>query len=351
MKHTPKLIALVAIALLALASCNVFVFSTNDLKGKTVTYYFDYFGSSNGHDTTTLVFDDTGKAGTFTTAAFTYNYATAADYATGDYSKRSWFQNNGQQGTFTYDPDTSLFSITINSYYAPAATATYIYGSVYAAADYSYQDIDAIYSTTGLTYTNSADTYSTVAQLNADNILSIYVAGATDGTWLMTRSNGWTRTVNGTTSSSTGATTETLTVSEASFLQDSVTVNTSVAGASTTVTNYEEISTYAINHFFLVGQDDKTDAAFTDVWKKGNTVTIQYERTQYDEIEWTTAKPAAPTVAVSTGEGTTGTYGTAPYYYIDKNVSGGYSMSITNAGDYISFPNYSVNAYRHIKVK
>jgi hypothetical protein len=355
MKHLPKMIALVAIALLALASCNAFVFGTNDLKGTTLTYSMDLLNGSamNGHDTTTLVFDDTGTAGVFTTALYTYDYATAADYASADYSKKSWFQNGGRQGSFTYDPDTGAFSVTIDSDFLPAVGSTPIYGGVYAQADYSYQDLDTYNtaSSPGTTYTNTAYVFGSVVEINADQILARYNAGA-DGTWIASSTNSSTITINAVTFSSSTASTATITFTDGSFTYDVVSVDAITSGTSTTTVNIEDIHSYALLKASSVGKDDEQDAAFTDIWNKGATVTIQIEQTQRDYIWWSDTKPAtAPTVSPTTGTGTSGSTSSLPYYFIDKNHYTPEVWTVTHTGDYIVTADSSIYAARGMASK
>jgi hypothetical protein len=352
MKHLVKPIALAAVALFALAACSAFTFTANDLKGKTLTYYVDFAdfpdAMANGHDNTVLAFDATGKAGTITIANYTNDFKTAADYATGDYTKKAWFQTGGTKGTFTYDPDTMTFTATIDTAYLPALTSTAIHGGIHPAADYSYQLLDTYYTAAyGQTYTGKTSTRTFPIQLTADTGCFALKAGTAANTWVGTMGYGDSETINGVINSHSEYRAITYTITEGSMVSYTKTTVVDTTG-STVDTGYVEItSTNAITHAFIVGKDDAADEAFADVWKKGNTVTFQTEQTGYTQIGYTTTVPAAPTVGTD-GTGLTGTQWIFPWYYIDNRVQNAYAMTFTNNGDYLVLTSSTLDASRNL---
>jgi hypothetical protein len=352
MKHLVKPIALAAVALFALAACSAFTYTANDLKGKTLTYYVDFSDfpktSANGHDNTVLVFDATGTAGAITVANYTNDFKTAADYATGDYTKKAWFQTGGSKGTFTYDPDTMTFTTTIDTVYLPALTSTAIHDSIHPAADYSYQLLDTYYTAAfGQTHTGMTYVSTFPIQLTADTGNYALRAGSAANTWVSTIAQSQSATVNGVFQSMAMTNDMTNTITDGSMVSYAKYTFTDTSG-STVSTDYEEdTTTYKIAHAFIVGQDDTAGETFADVWKKGNTVTFQFEQTGYTEIGYATTAPAAPTVGTN-GTGLTGVRYTDPWYYIDNNVQDAGAQTLTNNGDYLVLTASTLAASRNL---
>jgi hypothetical protein len=335
---------LVLLAAAILTACTVFTFSANDLKGKTLTYYITMGGGSvNGHDFTTLVFDNSGAAGTFEMAMFTNDFATQAAVTSGKYSDRTWFQDQGMKGTFTYDPKARKFGATASTTYYPNSSASRMTNGNYAAADYSYQDVKVMFSPA----TSASMVISSNYEINQDSLYYVYLPGSATNSWVNTMVQTITTTVSGVTSTSTQTWTDALTVSSGSLAEDYLTVATT-SGSTTTTSNSEDTYSYSILKQFIIGSEDKPSETFADVWKKGNSVSFQVAQTEYDEIQWSTAKPAAPTVNATTGNGVTGTRFTPPYYYIDKASTSTSTFNLTNAGDYIMFTDQAGSAYRGI---
>jgi len=286
--------------------------------------------------------------GTITIANYTNDFKTAADYATGDYTKKAWFQTNGAKGTFTYDPDTMTFTTTIDTAYLPALTSTAIHGSIYPAADYSYQLLDT-YNTAayGQTFTGTTSTSTFPIQLTADTGYFALKAGTAANTWVGTMGYSEGATVNGVINSYSQSLALTYTISEGSMISYAKTTEVQTTGSTVDTGYVESTYTYTVNHAFIVGKDDAADEAFADVWKKGNTVTFQAEQTGNTEIGYTTTVPTAPTVGTN-GTGLTGIQGTFPWYYIDNRVQNAYASTLTNNGDYIVITNSTLDAARNV---
>jgi hypothetical protein len=337
---------LVLLAAAILTACTVFTFSANDLKGKTLTYFVVLGGtsmSSNGHDFMTLVFDSSGAAGTFEMAGFTNDFATQAAVTSGKYTDKTWFQDQGYKGTFTYDAKARKFGPTVTTVLYPNSTASRMTNGNYAAADYSYQDVKVMFAPA----TSASLTMSANYEINQDSLYYVYMPGSAANSWVSTTVQTMTTTMSGVTSTSTTTSSDTLTVASGSLTEDFQTVLTT-SGSTTTTSNSEDTYSYSILKQFLIGSEDKTSETFADVWKKGNSVSFQVAQTEYDEIQWSTAKPAAPTVNATTGNGVTGTRFTPPYYYIDKASSSTSTFNLTNTGDYIMFTDQAGSAYRGI---
>jgi hypothetical protein len=97
------------------------------------------YNYANGHDTSTFTFDKTGGAGTFEITGYTYGYADQTAVTSNDYTKKSWYQNSGYKGTFTYDAKTMQLVTSITDFYEPKSTASPMTNGSYAAADYAYE--------------------------------------------------------------------------------------------------------------------------------------------------------------------------------------------------------------------
>jgi hypothetical protein len=347
MKHLPKMIALMAIALLALAACNVFTYSAGDLKNKVLTYYFD-----DGHSTKVLTFDSTGKSGTFAYNSYTYYWSTSALYNSGAglQATKTWYKDGGFGGTFTYDPDTSSGTMTQTSIWAPKSTAV-SYGGYYAEADYETQTTDQYLTIQmGVTVTGSSITSTYNGKITADNMYEVYVAGTTDNTWVSSGVTTTSGTAAGTAFTSVETATDTFTIADGTMNRDNKTVTVSTSGSTSTTATEESIYDYTITHNFIVGQDDKTGETFADVWKKGNTVTFLVERNKYQYLDYTgTTAPTAPTVSTTTGTGSSGTSG-VNYYYISTNMSTD-DFELVHEDGYMLYANQTIIAGRHLGAK
>lgn len=342
-----KCFSILLVLTLVLVACTPFIFNTNSLKDLTLTYYFSMGGgSSNGHDKTILTFDKTGTAGTFEAPMYTYDYATQAAVASGKYTDKSWFQNSGYKGTFTYDPKTCVFEGIPTQVYAPKPGATPIQTSPnrYAALDYSYQDMKV----TVPGATSASMSSSTNMMLTQDGYYMVFLPGSAADSWINNQTLTTTYTVAGVTSTGTTVTTETMTIQSGSIVVDLVRVYTTTVGSTTTKSTYRDIYNFSIQQNFIVGQEDKTDETFADVWKKGNKVTFHTNLTRYSDIYWTgDTPPTAPTVDPTTGFGSSS--GAGYYYDIDSNVDGDIDpFNLTHAGDYIMYTYNADFAARNI---
>ncbi len=359
MKRASRLFAPAAIALLVLASCEVFIFSANDLKGKTFTYYVNMTdGSTNGHDTVVLAFNAAGDGGTFTTAGYIYDYPTQAAFAAGTYTGKTWFQNSGMSGTFTYNTATGAFSLATDHRWGRKQSATAIHDDVYAAADYESQTLNDYYSIfRATTVTDAVYSMTRTCQINADNIVKKWNAGSSANTWVNTSSQteSWKEAAGA--MGETDAMTDTVTISDGVLDIDSVTTCT-YADGSTGYTD-EKIGRGRIVNSFLVGKEDAS-MTFADKWKKDNTVTFQIEETEYDDIwhQTGTTVPTRPTNIGIDGIGETIT-GTGAYY-VDMNINYFFSMFVSafanpitlkNEGDCILSAGLTVSAVRSIAGK
>ncbi len=352
MKIWTKGALLLVVVAAVLTACSPFVFTSTSLKGKTVTYYTDVLtGYANGHDTTTLTFDNTGTAGTFEAKSYTYGYADQTAVSSGKYTDQSWYQNSGYKGSFTYDPKAQKIDFTISDAYAPKKGATTMTNGQYAAADYTYLDLATYYSIqTNQTVTAASITESEPMNLTQDNLDWVYTAGSTANTWVSTSVMKQSQTVGGVTSTSTSTSTETYTIKSGSIVDNVKGVYTYQSGSGTPSTTTNETTwNLKIDKFFLVGKDTGSKT-FSDVWKKKNTVTFQNEETSFTDIGYTgSTAPSAPTVNTTTGTGLTGGpyngynsfTNTMPYYYIDNNLNantfGETQLTFTNMGDYMLF--------------
>jgi len=353
MKHLPKLIALAAIALFALAACSNFTYSASDLKSKVITYYVNMMTqSANGHDYSVMTFDSTGKAGTLEVDMYEHGWATTTLAATGDYSTQTWVLAGGFKGTFTYDPDTFTLTATMTNIYTNTTAATYIGNGIYSA--FEWVDLDTYFTRmSGYTATGASYTGSMNVRLTADSINPILSAGTVADTWVSKGSytQGYTANSIAFAGGSTTTTTWTIPSTGTSITKDYVEVTTQTINTTTTTDTYEEITNYSINKAFIVGAEDKTDETFSDIWKKGNAVTLMADRTKYSELEYIgTTVPTAPTVPATSTSATTGTYGTAPYYYIYTGV-GTATFNLTNVGTYIIDTSENAFAARHLGAK
>jgi hypothetical protein len=350
MKHLIKLIALATIAVFALAACSAFVFTTSDLKSKTLTYYVNMMSqSANGHDYSVLTFDSTGAAGTFTIYTYAWYYPTVSAYNTGDYTGKEWFQISGAQGTFTYNADSGAVSMSVTKEYYPTAAANEIGTSGYYDA-YDWQTLDAIASLAlGTTVTGVTMKQDSVVKITADNVNYIYAAGTTVDTWVNTSSSVQTYVVAGTTYSMSIDGTATFTIpSDGSTLTRADTYEMTMSGSSTASENEDQTYNYVVNKSFIVGKDDPANATFSDVWKKGNTVTFMADKTSYTDKYWTSTDPlpSAPTIGA---DGTGETFGdTDSYYYVNNNV-GTATFTFINNGTYMLYAGDLDFAGRHVK--
>jgi hypothetical protein len=359
---------LLVIVAAVLTACSPFVFTSSGLKGKTLTYYMGFdpqvttpFTSGSyyptGHDNTVLTFDNTGTAGTFTTQTFTFNFPTAAAVTSGNYTDKTWYQVDGWQGTFTYDPKTMILAATYTKEYAPTSGAAALSTGYFAQSDYSYQDLKTVENMSAYSET---DTMSML--ITQDNLNAVYSAGTAADSWVSTNSTNVTSTPTGSTTATTIDKTDptTFTVSSGTIVANEHKVTTTTVGSGTpSTTTMDTTTTYSISKYFLVGGDTGTKS-FTDVWKKKNTVSFAGDQTKLVDIGYTgSTAPTAPTPSTSTGKGLTGgpwvspnsSSNTMPYYYIDNGTYPALSpaqVTFTNMGDYIYQSLYAAFAYRHI---
>jgi hypothetical protein len=358
MRHLFKGIAIASVLTVVLASCNPFIFKANNLKGQTVVYYVDFlsmtgfgaavdntFGVTNGHDNTSFTFDSTGKAGTFATARYTFGLATQAAVTSNKYTDKTWFQNNGLSGSFTYDPDKSMLVLTPTRAYAPNPTATPMTNAQIAAADYSYQDLKTVDG-----YDAESGSTTATVQLTQDGMNMVYVAGSAANTWVATSGSTQSITVGSVTTTDTVTTTETMTVVDGTITDDLVSTDVYNDGTTTTTTHTQSTNTYSIFKTFISGKDTK-DMTFASMWKKGNTVSFEGQQTGNVQIKYTGATaPAAPTVDPTTGTGLTGTFGTPPYYLINNVPSSSpQGFDLANMGSYVMQALASTGAVRTLK--
>lgn len=353
MKRYLKLLSVLAIGVMVLAACNVFTYSNSDLQGKVITYYATFgSGSPNGYDNTVLTFDSTGKSGTFESQSFTHNFATQSAYTSGKYTDKTWFQNGGAQGTFTYDADTNALSLTATSEYGPKKGAVALNGaSLYAAADYSYQDLNTYFANSyGTTVTGASMSMSATISLNADKGYLVYAQGSASNSWVTTMSTSLAATIAGTAYSSAMNNTDTLTISDGTIVEDDLGVFTTTIGSTTTKSTSEYIYNNTILHQFIVGQDDKSDETFSDVWKKDNAVTFQVQQNKGTEINYTgNTPPTAPTVDPTSGTGYT-YVDASNNYWIDQNVYTD-QYDLTNKDTYIFRTDQADSAARALRAK
>ena len=370
MKIWTKGALLLVIVAAVLTACSPFVFTSNSLKGKTITYYtgFDpnvtparsYNASAgNGHDNLVLAFDSTGTAGTFTTQTFINNFPTAAAATSGKYTDKTWYQVDGWKGTFTYDPKTMMLAMTYTQEYAPSPNTTALSTGFYAQSDYSYQDLKTV---EGMSAYSETDTMSMM--VTQDNLDSVYNAGSAADTWESVNTTKVSSTPSGSTTATVTETTDpiTYTVTSSTITQNEHKVTTVTVGSgSPTTTTTDTTYTFTVNKFFIVGGDTGS-TTFTKAWKKKNSVTFQGDETKLVDIGYTgSSAPAAPTPSTTTGYGLTGgpwsypnsSSNTMPYYYIDNRVDawaslGGYQSTFTNMGDYAYQTYETAVANRHI---
>jgi hypothetical protein len=354
MRSITKCILLTTAVLLALASCAVFTFGVNDLKGKTLTYSvnlddlnqvtLDELYTPNGYDNVVLTFDDTGAAGSFTVAYYMFEYASAAACASGEYSQKTWYQYGGGMGTFTYDPDGCLLTLTTTSVYAPSASAIPFYdpaiGEVYAASDYSYQPLNDWESAqTGMAITDAALTKNYTLSLTVDSLKPVWVATSGSGTWAKTSVTTETMTRSGSAYSKTFTLTYQLTVASGTLNQFTQGQTVTSLGSTTTMFTYGQKDPATILHFFIVGKDDAADQTFEDAWKKGNTVTFQGIKSEWDSYNYYgSTMPDPPTVIDPSGVGSSdGTDGSGnPYHYYVIKYQNPVTLTLTNEGSFIS---------------
>jgi hypothetical protein len=334
MKHYVQAALGILFLAIVLAGCPTpYVLGTTDLKSQTLTYYAPDFLSmaADGHSNITVVFDSTGKAGTYEMQDFSLSYATAA--AVGDYSKQTWFQTGGAKGTFTYDPSTLILKATHSQFYLPTTGAVRLASGNYAAADFSYQDIKYSFNPVP---DSATKTESWTVSITQDQMRWAYPKSGTDGTtWVSQYAANTSTTTGANTNTDVNTYTETWVIKAASVSETTSNVDTNTpSGSTATVTTKNTDNEYSVTRFFVNGQKTGT-MAFSDAWKQSNSVAFELAQTSYAEVGYQGATaPAAPTVSPATGTGVTGTRYTMPWYFINDNPSTVVD-AFTNMGSFI----------------
>jgi hypothetical protein len=312
MKNRIRLLVVIVAAALALSACPApFFMGAIDLANKTLKYYSNVlalYGSPtapNGHDLTTLAFDGSGKAGTFEVALFGFDFATQTAVDSGKYTDKTWFQADGQTGTFAYDPGTSLLTLTITQGYSPAVGAAAMTNGKYASASYAYRALnDYLSFRDSKTYTAASRTISGSLVVTADNIYPVYPAGSAANTWTATATDAVSLTEAGVTTVTQGDVVATYVVTDASITVDqSVVTTTTVGTAAPTKSTIRQGQTLSVLKYFLAGKPDNPVQTFAEVWSKGNDVSFQCERTHTYMMTYTgdtppTLQPVDPTTGV-----------------------------------------------------
>jgi hypothetical protein len=337
-------------ALCALCGCGIPILSSGDLSNQVMTYSTAFMGATtgyvpNGHDTVSFTFDSTGRAGAYVEELYTYGYATQADVTADDYSKSTWNQTGGYKGEFTYTGESCSFSLTITEVYAPKAGAVAMTNGEYAAASFSYQDIAKAWD-----LEMAALKLSTNLLFTIDDLEPVYPASG--DAWESTSTMNVTMPILG-----EALTVASTTVATVSIADDAVSLTTATSsvqtymGASAASHSTEE-TVYAVEKRFIIGQSDTAGAAFADVWKYGNKVCFQLNRTGYTYRDWEgdTKPDTEPTVDTATGhvESSGGTPGTDAWNWNIDNRVVAEARSYSHGGSYIVDLQQGMNAVRGI---
>jgi hypothetical protein len=287
MKKWVKLCLILMTGALVLAGCPTpFFLGAIDLAGKTLFYYslqsLDPTTAPNGHDFVMLRFDGTGKAGDFEMARFAFGFATQAAVTANSYTGKRWFQNDGEKGTFTYDPAANLLTMTATSGYSPAPGAAAMTNGKCPATSFAYRTFKDYVSSVMLPVDAASTASAYNIQVTQDNLYAVYAAGNTANTWTFNGSQTFAFTAAGTTTTIQTTKAFTFTVVEASITKDEVTVTTTTTGTLPPSKETEHNAyTYSVVKYFLAAQADDPNETFATVWKKGNSVSFQSERTHY----------------------------------------------------------------------
>lgn len=318
-----------------LCGCGMPVFTSTNLADRTITYYTLVLGASNpyvpnGHDTTSFLFDSTGRAGTFEEKAYTFDYATQADVTADVYANTTWFQDAGFKGDFTYAPDLSTLTMTVGQVYTYTAGASPMTNGKYAAADYAYEDIATAYGTPDAVFKISANEILTV-----DSLLQVIPRGAAASTWEGNASCTYGAMAGGFPFQQAATIVQTVSITDSAISVTTTTVSLMTISGTTTKTTTIDQNDYAVINYFLIGQSDTPGESFANVWKYGNKVSFQLNRTYSAHIEYTgDTPPTAPSVDPSTGHVETGVVGSGTCYNIDVRVAPE-TLSYSHQGSYI----------------
>jgi hypothetical protein len=350
-----KLCLILVTAALVLAGCpTAFFMGAIDLAGKTLFYYSDALDynaapAPNGHDFVMLRFDGTGKAGDFEAAYFTLDFPTQASLTPGNYTDMAWFQTDGQEGTFTYDPVTSQISFTMTKGYSPvlgAATIANIKG--YASASYAYRSYtDYASFLTRSAVTAASRSLSANMQVAQDNLYYVSLPGTAANTWVTSITDTSTQTQTGTTKTITVSATITYTVTETALSRDVVIVtnDTSATPPKTAVVSSEN---YSVAKYFLAGKADNPGQTFAQVWSKGNNVSFQCVNTHSYTMMYT--GDTAPAVPAADSNGAIAGVG-AGWFCSGSDLSTPAVINLTHGGTYIYDTSQAYNPGRQLAAR
>jgi hypothetical protein len=346
MKRKPLLAVLVLAAFLV-AGCNgPFILGERDLKGAVLTYIVD----GNGLDYATLIFNEDGTGGTFEDGSYTFGFATEAAETSGKYSDQSWYMDDGTRGTFTYNPETYLTIVEVTHDYAQKADATTTFED-----DYEWRTNLSVQQDSNPDITEYSMTQELYLVLNSDfspvGEDAFGVLLQSGGTWQNEMVMTATTTENGETTIETSEIRIEMTITGTEITTSNTMIMTEQVGtADPTVQTFITDTTYAVNDFFIAGQETG-DVTFEEAWKEGNSVTFLAETTEEQTItyEGDTAPATPPTVDETTGIGSDSDSDTGWSWQIDRTGGETEEFAFTHFGDVIIANESFTYAYRGLE--
>ena len=338
-----KSILILALAVLFFAGCGAgFLLDTGDVKGKSFTYTM----SGNGYDYATFTFDSTGTAGTFEMGMYTYGFATQVAQDSGKYTDKTWYMNDGQRGSFTFNEATYIATVTATEMYALDPDATTSFSADYTwltlldfMKDQMSPDVTAGSMTMEMTFVPNSDFVETEA--------APYVKDGTN--WKTVMNQTMSVTANDVTTVMIDNYSSTLTISGTQIVKQNAYFDSTKVGTADADTTTETITyTDTVTNFYIIGEETTDSMTFDKIWKEGNAVSFWTSEARYEDLEYDgpTAPSTAPDIDETTGIGSANN--ADPYWdwYID--VSGADdtdAVTFTHYGDFI-LPSYDYIAGR-----
>lgn len=342
------------IAALSLSGCRPSLWlSERDVRGETITYITE----SNGKDYITFAFDETGRAGEYETGSFDWDYPTEEAYNSGKHTEKKWIMTGGEKGTFAWDPETLLMSITLNQAQGVAHGATPIYSDIsgdhFAEEDYEWRDIKYRSDVIGPSAGDDDEAavvreFYFVPNIDRPELEIMKRTGEESSDWVYYVKQTVTKTESGVTTVEYIESATTLTITDGEVMIQNETVHSKQVGDAEPeiMVNIEE-KEYTVTDVFLVGGESE-GKSFEQLWQEGNEVSFLLTRTKRTSIKYTDGTPPEkPTVDPNTGIGET-VEASGDYYKIWETGGETNKTSLAHFGSFAVSSNSLASASRRL---
>jgi hypothetical protein len=316
-------------AFLGFWSCEPPFDLTGNLGEKDLVYYRTPFTSQgNGRDSTEFKFNAAGDGGTYTICCQNLGFADAAASANGTYADKSYFQDFGMRGTFTYDPGSLIVTFSCDEIYAQKSTTPTAY-----AADYEWKGLTRVlqegdFFTVSLwlrldtvkfsglptdIFDSAVATFKADIAFNQDNMLMVCLP---DGeAWTNAKVFNMTYNTNGTACTMKYEKSVTYHIGDKTFSEDSrghsATIDASGSYDLTTI----DRNNFTVNGAYEIGKTDDA-ATFANMWTAGHKVSFALLGSSYEGLHYFNGVvPEKPVVDPVTAIGLTGTKDSSSDYY------------------------------------